>query len=217
MIVRPSPRESRSLSGTHTPKPRTHRAGLSRLDKHRGVPRRLAAAQRQRGEGERSTAPTGRYDSVRSAARGRACKPARLSRPLVQRRRDRRLSAPGTSGGRINVVIPWLRDSDPFPPLDRALTEPDGLLAAGGTLRPGRLLDAYRRGIFPWSSEGQPLLWWSPDPRMVLFTVEFRSSRSLNKRLRNGGFQCELRYCVCTGHCCLCRASCPTGRHVDHR
>lgn len=86
------------------------------------------------------------------------------------------------------VVIPWLRASDPFPPLDRALDDPNGLLAAGGTMEVPRLLDAYRRGIFPWSSEGQPLLWWSPDPRMVLFTEEFAPSRSLRRRLRDRQF-----------------------------
>jgi leucyl/phenylalanyl-tRNA--protein transferase len=86
-------------------------------------------------------------------------------------------------------VIPWLRPTDPFPPLERALSDPDGLLAAGGTLDAPRLIDAYRRGIFPWSSEGQPLLWWSPDPRMVLFTDEFRMSRSLRKRVREGRFE----------------------------
>jgi len=86
-------------------------------------------------------------------------------------------------------VIPWLGATDPFPPLDRALADPDGLLAAGGTLDAPRLIDAYRQGIFPWSSEGQPLLWWSPDPRMVLFTDEFRISRSLRKRIREGRFE----------------------------
>ena len=86
-------------------------------------------------------------------------------------------------------MIPWLRESDPFPPLQRALVEPNGLLAAGGSLHPGRLIDAYRRGIFPWSSAGQPLLWWSPDPRMVLFVNELKVSRSLRKRVRSGVFE----------------------------
>lgn len=85
-------------------------------------------------------------------------------------------------------MIPWLRDSDPFPPLATALREPNGLLAAGGGLDANRLLAAYRQGIFPWSSEGQPLLWWSPDPRMVLFVDEFKLSRSLDKRIRSGRF-----------------------------
>ena len=86
-------------------------------------------------------------------------------------------------------MIPWLGPTDPFPPLDRALADPDGLLAAGGTLDAARLIDAYARGIFPWSSEGQPLLWWSPDPRMVLYCDELRVSRSLRKRIREGRFE----------------------------
>jgi leucyl/phenylalanyl-tRNA---protein transferase len=83
-------------------------------------------------------------------------------------------------------LIPWLGPTDRFPPLEQALADPDGLLAAGGTLDAARLIDAYRQGIFPWSSDGQPLLWWSPDPRMVLFADEFRVSRSLRKRIREG-------------------------------
>jgi leucyl/phenylalanyl-tRNA--protein transferase len=89
-------------------------------------------------------------------------------------------------------VVPWLSGTDPFPPLEGALAEPNGLLAAGATLEPGRLLDAYRRGIFPWSSEGRPLLWWSPDPRMVLHVEEFRMSRSLRKRVRAGTFEVRI-------------------------
>lgn len=76
-----------------------------------------------------------------------------------------------------------------FPPLEQALDEPAGLLAAGGDLSITRLLAAYRRGIFPWYSPGQPVLWWSPDPRAVLFPEEFRCTRSLAKTLRNGGFE----------------------------
>lgn len=88
-------------------------------------------------------------------------------------------------------MIPWLRPGDPataFPPVEEALTEPDGLLCAGGDLGAERLLAAYRRGIFPWFSEGQPILWWSPDPRTVLYPSEFKVSRSLAKTLRNRGF-----------------------------
>jgi leucyl/phenylalanyl-tRNA--protein transferase len=88
-------------------------------------------------------------------------------------------------------TITWLSPQDEpewFPPLERALDEPAGLLAAGGDLSVARLLAAYRRGIFPWYSEGQPVLWWSPDPRAVLFPEEFRCSRSLAKTIRNGGF-----------------------------
>jgi leucyl/phenylalanyl-tRNA--protein transferase len=72
------------------------------------------------------------------------------------------------------------------------LEEPPGLLAAGGDLSPARLLAAYQRGIFPWYSPGQPVLWWSPDPRAVLFPEEFRCTRSLGKTIRNGGFTVEL-------------------------
>lgn len=88
-------------------------------------------------------------------------------------------------------TITWLSPKDApewFPPPEQALDEPAGLLAAGGDLSPARLLAAYRRGIFPWYSPGQPVLWWSPDPRTVLFPEEFRLSRSLAKTLRNGGF-----------------------------
>ena len=81
-------------------------------------------------------------------------------------------------------MIPWLDARDPFPPVTRALTDPNGLLAAGGDLTPERLLEAYRNGIFPWYSDEQPLLWWSPDPRMVLIPAEFRVARSLKKRLQ---------------------------------
>ncbi|GAC1668144.1 MAG: leucyl/phenylalanyl-tRNA--protein transferase [Steroidobacteraceae bacterium] len=79
-------------------------------------------------------------------------------------------------------------DPDWFPPLENALREPPGLLAAGGDLSPARLLAAYERGVFPWYSAQQPILWWSPDPRMVLFPGEFNCSRSLRKTLRNGPY-----------------------------
>ena len=95
-------------------------------------------------------------------------------------------------------MIPWLRPTDPpdaFPPVTSALTDPDGLLCVGGDLRPERLLAAYRRGIFPWYSEGQPILWWSPDPRMVLFPAEFKVSRSLGKTLRKRRFRVTLDTC----------------------
>jgi leucyl/phenylalanyl-tRNA---protein transferase len=82
-------------------------------------------------------------------------------------------------------MIPLLRN-DSFPAVTQALRSPNGLLAAGGDLSTGRLLEAYRHGIFPWFSEGEPILWWSPDPRMVLFPNEFKVSHSLHKTLRNG-------------------------------
>jgi leucyl/phenylalanyl-tRNA--protein transferase len=81
------------------------------------------------------------------------------------------------------------RDASLFPPVETALTEPNGLLAIGGDLSLPRLLDAYRHGIFPWFNRGEPVLWWSPDPRMVLVPGEVRVSRSLAKRLRNAGFE----------------------------
>lgn len=86
-------------------------------------------------------------------------------------------------------MIPLLGPFDPFPPTDRALDEPNGLLAAGGGLSSARLLDAYSRGIFPWFSDGDPVLWWSPDPRMVLETGDMHVSRSLRRRLRKRDYQ----------------------------
>ena len=86
-------------------------------------------------------------------------------------------------------MIPWLPSETLFPPLAEALREPNGLLAAGGDLSPQRLLAAYRRGIFPWYAAGEPILWWSPDPRMVLFPAAFKISRSLAQTLRRGDYQ----------------------------
>lgn len=90
-------------------------------------------------------------------------------------------------------MLTWLkRDDLDFPPLETALREPNGLLAAGGDLSPERLLAAYRHGCFPWYQDGQPLLWWSPDPRTVLYPNELHVSRSLRKRMRQGDFQVTL-------------------------
>jgi len=86
-------------------------------------------------------------------------------------------------------MITWLRADTAFPPIESALEEPNGLLAAGADLSPARVLAAYRRGIFPWYGAGQPILWWSPDPRMVLYVDEFRVSRSLRKRVKRGDFE----------------------------
>lgn len=89
------------------------------------------------------------------------------------------------------MPLPWLdprNDDQPFPAPNRALTEPNGLLAGGGSLNPRRLLQAYRQGIFPWYSSGQPILWWSPNPRLVLFPEGVNLSRSLRKTLRNRPF-----------------------------
>lgn len=89
-------------------------------------------------------------------------------------------------------MIPWLNRDTPFPPLEFAMRDPNGLLAVGGDLSPERLLDAYRRGIFPWYSDGDPILWWSPDPRMVLFPQEIRITRSLDKVLRNRHYEIRI-------------------------
>ncbi|WP_341674906.1 leucyl/phenylalanyl-tRNA--protein transferase [Niveibacterium sp. SC-1] len=87
-------------------------------------------------------------------------------------------------------MIPWLTGRRPdFPPVAKALAEPNGLLAAGGRLEPEWLLGAYSRGIFPWYSPGDPLLWWSPDPRMVLFPGELRVRHSFAKALRNRPYE----------------------------
>jgi leucyl/phenylalanyl-tRNA--protein transferase len=89
-------------------------------------------------------------------------------------------------------MITWLAPDDPpdrFPPHEAALRDPAGLLAAGGDLKPERLMAAYARGIFPWYSSGQPVLWWSPDPREVLWPQEFHRSRSLKRALRQRGFE----------------------------
>jgi len=86
-------------------------------------------------------------------------------------------------------MLTWLAPADPFPPVERALRRPNGLLAAGADLSPARLVDAYSRGIFPWFNDDDPLLWWSPDPRMVLRPADLRVSRSLRKRLRSGAFR----------------------------
>jgi leucyl/phenylalanyl-tRNA--protein transferase len=81
---------------------------------------------------------------------------------------------------------------DAFPSVETALREPDGLLAVGGKLSSTRLLAAYRQGIFPWYSVGQPVLWWSPDPRCVLYPEQLKVSRSLRKTLRKGLFTITL-------------------------
>ncbi len=89
-------------------------------------------------------------------------------------------------------MIPWLSAEPIFPPVELALTEPNGLLAAGGDLSPQRLLAAYRRGIFPWYSAGEPILWWSPDPRMVLFPDQIKITRSLARTLRHADYTVKL-------------------------
>ncbi|RMD69531.1 MAG: leucyl/phenylalanyl-tRNA--protein transferase, partial [Gammaproteobacteria bacterium] len=86
--------------------------------------------------------------------------------------------------------LPFFLDATlAFPPPEAALKEPNGLLAIGGDLSPERLLLAYRRGIFPWYNEGEPILWWSPDPRAVLFPERLHLPRSLKKTLKKRPFE----------------------------
>ena len=89
-------------------------------------------------------------------------------------------------------MLTWLHAGERFPPAEKALKDPNGLLCAGGDLSSARLLAAYRHGIFPWFSGDEPLLWWSPDPRMVLYCAELKVSRSLAKNARNKGYELRL-------------------------
>ncbi|HMJ50370.1 MAG TPA: leucyl/phenylalanyl-tRNA--protein transferase [Burkholderiales bacterium] len=86
-------------------------------------------------------------------------------------------------------MIPWLSSDISFPPAELALVEPNGLLAVGGDLSCKRLIHAYSKGIFPWFNDDEPILWWSPDPRMVLFPAELKISRSLRKALQKNHYQ----------------------------
>ena len=105
--------------------------------------------------------------------------------------------------------IAWLSRDDPpesFPDLDQAFTEPNGLLAAGGNLSTERLLYAYQNGIFPWYDEGQPILWWSPDPRCVLVPGEFHRAKRLQRFLKSAEFHISFNHAfdrvvtACAGH-----------------
>jgi len=90
------------------------------------------------------------------------------------------------------LPIPFLSDTDdttPFPPVHTAMQEPNGLLMAGANLKPERVLSAYRQGIFPWYSEGEPILWWSPDPRCVIWPDELKISRSLRRVIKKQQYQ----------------------------
>ena len=117
-------------------------------------------------------------------------------------------------------TITWLSPHDPperFPPLEQALDEPAGLLAAGGDLSPQRLLAAYRRGIFPWYSPGQPVLWWSPDPRAVLFPEEFQlHAQPGARRCAIGGFERIAGPRLRGGDRRLRGAARGKPRHLDH-
>ena len=97
-----------------------------------------------------------------------------------------------------NNKLYWVKDNiiaNEFPGINKALTEPDGLLAIGGDLSPSRLINAYSRGIFPWNNDNQPVLWWSPDPRWVIFPDRIHISRSLKKVLKQKKFRITFNKC----------------------
>lgn len=105
---------------------------------------------------------------------------------------------------KTHMEIPWLdTEQFGFPSLENALEEPNGLLAVGGDLSSQRLMHAYQAGIFPWYEEGQPLLWWSPDPRCVLFPSRVHLSRSLRKLLRSNDFdiRCDTAFSAVVEQC----------------
>ena len=89
-------------------------------------------------------------------------------------------------------MVPWIESALDFPSVNTALAEPNGLLCVGADLAPQTIIAAYSRGIFPWFSDNQPILWWSPDPRMVLFPAEFKVSKSLAKTVNRKLF--EIRF-----------------------
>ncbi|MCE3252657.1 MAG: leucyl/phenylalanyl-tRNA--protein transferase [Cellvibrio sp.] len=94
------------------------------------------------------------------------------------------------------ISIPWLSPyNHEFPCLSNAMTEPEGLLAAGGDLSPERILAAYYRGIFPWFNPGDPILWWSPNPRTVVYPDQLHISKSLHKTLRRGIYRVTFDNC----------------------
>lgn len=107
------------------------------------------------------------------------------------------------------MSAPFLLDPSradaPFPPVDLALRQPNGLLAIGGNLAPERIVNAYRAGVFPWYSADQPILWWSPDPRSVLFPQHLRVSRSLRKTMRQERFLITMdrAFDQVIGHCAM--------------
>jgi leucyl/phenylalanyl-tRNA---protein transferase len=107
-------------------------------------------------------------------------------------------------------MIPWIKSARDFPAVETARIEPNGLLCMGGNLEPETILTAYSRGIFPWYSDGQPILWWSPDPRMVLFPDEFKVSKSLAKTIRSDKF--EIRFDSAFADV-MAACAAPRGRH----
>jgi leucyl/phenylalanyl-tRNA---protein transferase len=115
--------------------------------------------------------------------------------------------------------IPWLHPhSYRFPPPENALTEPNGLLAVGGDLSPKRLVHAYRQGIFPWYEDSQPILWWTPSPRTVLFPANIKISRSLKKRLRRDDYRiyCDRAFAEVVQSCANAPRKGQNGTWITH-
>ena len=115
--------------------------------------------------------------------------------------------------------IPWLDASDyAFPATENALSDPNGLLAVGGDLSPQRLIEAYRQGIFPWYDESQPILWWSPNPRVVLFPDRLHLSRSLKKRLNKQEYivTFDRAFTQVIQHCALIPRADQAGTWITH-
>ncbi|MEP6483893.1 MAG: leucyl/phenylalanyl-tRNA--protein transferase [Rudaea sp.] len=112
----------------------------------------------------------------------------------------------------ISIAVLRADSHEPFPPVENALAEPDGLLAAGGDLSPERLLDAYRHGIFPWFSAGDPILWWSPDPRTVFATKDIHVSTRLRRWLRKSDWtlRADTAFAEVVSACAAPRATQPT-------
>ena len=92
------------------------------------------------------------------------------------------------------IELPYLTEHTPFPPVSKALSEPNGLLAFGGDLSVRRLLNAYSQGVFPWFSDNEPLLWWSPDPRAIIELDGFHCSKSLRKLIRKQSYTVTLNH-----------------------
>jgi leucyl/phenylalanyl-tRNA--protein transferase len=96
----------------------------------------------------------------------------------------------------MTISIHWLdQNTGAFPHYQHALEEPSGLLAAGGDLSPERLISAYRLGIFPWYNPGEPILWWTPDPRSVIYPKQFKANRSLRKAIKKSEFKITIDTC----------------------
>ena len=172
------------------------------------------ASIRERRASTRSRGDSSRRARVRLTGWSMPASGGRGTLPAARTGRRRRVhrgcrgapAIPAWRGMSVAPLIPWLRAEDPpdaFPPVENALTNPTACSASGGDLRPERLLAAYRRGIFPWYSEGQPILWWSPDPRVVLFPGA-QSRAVWARRCATAGFA-SLRHAFRGGDRAVCR------------